>query len=357
MNIKIKEPTTTKNTILEYTKSIKVKLIVVLGTMLLLALSTLFDIFSGPGNYSLSEVISTLFNKKAISIQMEVVVWDLRLPIALMAVITGMMIALAGAQMQTILNNPLAGPFTLGISSAASFGAALGIVLGKGIPFVPVQHIVTVNAFIFASATSLILYFFAKLRGVTTETMVLTGIAMLFAFSALLSLLQYGATENELTQLTFWMMGSLGKATWGKIQLCAFILLVICLFFSTKVWHMTALRLGTEKAQTMGINVEKIRLQMLFCISILASVSVAFIGVVGFVGLVGPHISRMILGEDQRYFLPMSGLVGALMMSLTSILSKTLVPGVIFPIGIITSLIGIPFFISLILAHRKKNWA
>ncbi len=340
----------------EYTKSVKLKFVFIAGAVLLLGISIFFDVFSGPGNYSFLEVISTLFNRRAASIQMEVVVWDLRLPIALMAVVTGTMLSLAGAQMQTILNNPLADPFTLGISSAASFGAALGIVLGKGIPYVPVQHVVTINAFIFSFATSLLLYFFTKFRGVTAETMVLTGIAILFAFGALLSLLQYGATENELTQLTFWMMGSLGKATWGKIQLCALILFVLCPYFATKVWHMTALRLGNEKAQAMGVDVETLRLQMLFCISILASVSVAFIGVVGFVGLVGPHISRMLVGEYQRYFLPMSALVGALLMSLTSIVSKTLVPGVVFPIGIITSLIGIPFFISLILAHRNKNW-
>ena len=119
---------------------------------------------------------------------------------------------------------------------------------------------------------------------------------------------------------------------------------------------MTALRMGDERARTMGIHVERLRLQMLFCISVLASTSVAFIGTVGFVGLEGPHIARMVLGEDQRYFLPMAALVGGLLMSVTSILSKTIVPGVIFPIGIITSLVGIPFFLSLILANRKKRW-
>ena len=345
-----------KGLIEDYRHAVRIRGLILLLTLIALSASLVLDLGTGPGRYPLSEVVSTLFQRAAAPIQLSVVVWDLRFPIALMAVITGIMLALAGAQMQTILNNPLADPFTLGISSAASFGAALGIVLGRGVPFVPVQYLVTVNAFIFSFGTSLFLYMFTRLRGVTVETMVLTGIAMLFTFGALLSLLQYGATENDLAELTFWMMGSLGKATWGKIYLCTALLVVICPYFASKISPMTALRMGDERARTMGIHVERLRLQMLFFISVLASTSVAFIGTVGFVGLVGPHIARMVLGEDQRYFLPMAGLVGGLLMSLTSILSKTIVPGVIFPIGIITSLVGIPFFLSLILANRKKSW-
>ena len=345
-----------KGLIEDYRHAVRIRGFILLLTLIALAASLVLDLSSGPGRYPLREVVSTLFQREAAPIQLSVVVWDLRFPIALMAVITGIMLALAGAQMQTILNNPLADPFTLGISSAASFGAALGIVLGRGVPFVPVQYLVTVNAFIFSFGTSLFLYMFTRLRGVTVETMILTGIAMLFTFGALLSLLQYGAAENDLAELTFWMMGSLGKATWGKIMLCTALLGIVCPYFASKVSPMTALRMGDDRARTMGIHVERLRLQMLFFISVLASTSVAFIGTVGFVGLVGPHIARMVLGEDQRYFLPMAGLVGGLLMSLTSILSKTMVPGVIFPIGIITSLVGIPFFLSLILANRKKSW-
>ena len=345
-----------KRLVEDYRHTIKIRGLILLLTLLALSVSLVFDLATGPGRYPLREIVATLFQREAAPIQLSVIVWDLRFPIALMAIITGIMLALAGAQMQTILNNPLADPFTLGISSAASFGAALGIVLGRGVPFVPVQYLVSVNAFVFSFGTSLFLYMFTKFRGVTAETMILTGIAMLFTFGALLSLLQYGAAENDLAELTFWMMGSLGKASWEKISLCAALLVIICPYFASKMAPMTALRMGDEHARTMGIHVERLRLQMLFFISVLASTSVAFIGTVGFVGLVGPHIARMVLGEDQRYFLPMAALVGGLLMSLTSIISKTIVPGVIFPIGIITSLVGIPFFLSLILASRKKSW-
>ena len=313
------------------------------------------DVSLGPGDYPLRDVVATLLDRTAISIQMEVIVWDLRFPIAVMAILVGLMLGLSGAQMQTILNNPLADPFTLGISAAASFGAALGIVLGRGIPYVG-HYLVTANAFFFACAASLVLYFLAKMRGVTVETMILVGIALLFAFNSLLALLQYAADETQLQQLVFWMMGSLGRSNWNKVLIC-FVLLGLTLpFFAWKSWSMTALRLGDDKASSLGINVERLRLQTLIIVSLLSATAVAFIGVIGFVGLVGPHIARMLVGEDQRFFLPASMASGALLMSLTSIVSKMLVPGVIFPIGIITSLIGIPFFISIIMSVRRHNW-
>lgn len=338
-----------------YLKSVRKKVIWITIFLVIMTASFLCDISDGSGRYPLADVIATLMDKDAISIQMEVVIWDYRLPIAIMAILIGAMLALAGAQMQTILNNPLADPFTLGIASAASFGAALGIILGVGLPVEP-YLIISTNAFMFAFLTSLLLYGVTKLRGVTIETMVLVGIAMMFTFGALVSLLQYASNETQLQQLVFWTLGSLGKATWDKIAISAIILVLSSLFFACKVWPMTALRLGDEKARSMGINVGKLRLQMLLVISLLSSLAVSYVGVVAFVGLVGPHIARMIVGEDQRFFLVMSALAGATIMSLTSIVSKNIIDGAIFPIGIITSLIGIPFFVSLILSVRRHNW-
>ncbi len=343
------------NSGIKYLQSIRKKMVWIGVFLTVMVLSFLFDISDGSGRYPIADVIATIVDKNAISVQMEVVIWDYRMPIAIMAILIGAMLALAGAQMQTILNNPLADPFTLGIASAASFGAALGIIMGVGLPVEP-YLVISTNAFVFAFLTSLILYGITKLRGVTIETMVLVGIAMMFTFGALVSLLQYASNETQLQQLIFWTMGSLGKATWNKIAVCIVVLGVSCMFFATKVWSMTALRLGDEKARSMGINVGKLRLQMLLAVSLLSSLAVSYVGVVGFVGLVGPHIARMIVGEDQRYFLVMSALAGATIMSLTSIVSKNIIDGAIFPIGIITSLIGIPFFVSLILSVRRQNW-
>lgn len=327
-----------------------------LTALAILVFAALLDISWGPSSVSLSDVVATILDPAAAPVKLSVIVWDLRLPIAIMALLIGAMLGIAGAEMQTILNNPLADPFTLGISSAASFGAALAIVFQINlIPFAG-PFLVTANAFLLALSTAFILYAFTKMRGVTSETMVLVGIALMFTFNALLSLMQYAASEIQLAQIVFWMMGSLARSSWPKIAVCAALLAVALPYFMSRNWALTALRMGDDKAESLGVNVQRLRVEMLIIISLLAATAVSFVGTVAFVGLVGPHIARMVVGEDQRYFLPFSALAGALILSLTSILSKTINPGVIYPIGMITSLIGIPFFLSLILAVRRRSW-
>jgi iron complex transport system permease protein len=329
----------------------------VLGLVgLLLLCSLCVDVAIGPGGFSLGQVLSVLAEPDALGPQLRVIVWELRLPIALLAILVGAMLGAAGAEMQTILNNPLAEPFTLGISSAAAFGAALAIVLGVEVLPVGGEALVTINAFVFALATAWVLYLFARLRGATSETMVLIGIALLFTFNALLSLLQYTASDVQLMQIVFWMMGSLSRASWDKLAVCALVLALVLPYFLYRGWALTALRLGDERAASLGVDPRRLRLVVLFGVTLLAATAVSFVGTIAFVGLVGPHIARMTVGEDQRFFLPLSILVGALMMSLTSIASKSITPGVIYPVGIITSLIGIPFFVMLILSVRRRGW-
>ena len=151
-------------------------------------------------------------------------------------------------------------------------------------------------------------------------------------------------------------MGSLTKATWEKVGITALVVVVALPLFARHAWALTALRLGEDKAASFGVNVRYIRLETMLIVALLASIPVSFVGTIGFIGLVGPHIARMILGEDQRFFLPGSVLCGALLLSVTSIVSKSIVPGVVFPIGIITALVGVPFFFSLIISNMRKSW-
>jgi len=326
----------------------------------LMALATLIslsvDIATGPGAYPLFDVMKALVMPSEVSRVLEVVVWEIRLPVALMAIVVGASLAVAGAEMQTLLNNPLADPFTLGISSAASFGAALAIVLGFGVLPVAGTLLLTGNAFVLAMLASLMIWALSRLRGVSVQTMVLMGIAIMFFFNALLGMLQYVASAESLQQLVFWSLGSLNKASWEKVGLATLALVITLPIFFRAQWRLTALRLGDIQAKAMGIDVGRLRLRMLLCCALLSATAVAFVGTIGFVGLVGPHIARLLVGEDQRVFLPMSALTGALMLSLTSILSKTLIPGILLPIGILTALIGLPFFVSLILRSRKEIW-
>ena len=318
--------------------------------------SVLFDLALGPASYRPVDVLRALVSPAAVPDQLRVVLWEIRMPVALMAVAVGAALSLAGAQMQTILNNPLASPFTLGISAAASFGAALGLAFGVKLLPVAVDYIVPLNAFVMALVSAMLIHLLSTRRGVTAETIVLLGIALVFTFNAMLALVQYLATEQAVAAVVFWTMGSLTKATWPKLAIVSAAILIMLPIFARRVWQLTALRLGDDKAASFGIDVPRLRFQTLIMVSLLAAFPVAFVGVIGFVGLVGPHIARMLVGEDQRFFLPASVLTGALMLSASSVVSKTIVPGAIFPIGVVTSLVGVPFFISLILRGKRNTW-
>jgi iron complex transport system permease protein len=340
----------------EYRARTRQKIAILFGLAAALLLSFAVDLAWGPARYGLDQVFLALFSPDTVSAQVRTVVWDIRMPVAIMAIVVGAALSVAGAQMQTILANPLASPFTLGISAAASFGAALGIV--TAVPLIPVAAglVIPVNAFLMALVATLFIHFVSQARGVTVQTVVLLGIALVFTFNALLAFVQYLASEQALSQVVFWTMGSLTKATWPKIWTTLAILLIALPLFARNAWALTAIRLGEDKAASFGVNVRYIRLETMLIISLLAAVPVSFVGTIGFVGLVGPHMARMILGEDQRFFLPGSVLAGALLLSVTSIVSKSIIPGVVFPIGIITALVGVPFFISLILSNVRRSW-
>ncbi|CAM3562753.1 iron ABC transporter permease [Rahnella bruchi] len=335
-----------------YQNIVRRRLLIMLVLVLAIVVSLVIDFIMGPSGLSLSTLWKTLFDAAAADPGTRVIVWDIRLPYALMAVTVGMSLGLAGAEMQTILNNPLASPFTLGVSSAAAFGAALAIVLGIGIPGIPDQWFISANAFIFALLAALMLDGITRWTRVASSGVVLFGIALVFTFNALVSLMQFIATEDTLQGLVFWTMGSLARASWVKLGVMLLAFLILLPWSMMSAWKLTALRLGEDRAVSFGIDVRRLRLGTLLRISILSALAVAFVGPIGFIGLVAPHIARLMFGEDHRFYLPASALIGALVLSMASVASKNLVPGVIIPVGIVTSLVGVPFFLSIILRHR-----
>ncbi|WP_339775144.1 iron ABC transporter permease [uncultured Thalassospira sp.] len=339
-----------------YRKSVRRRVWLLAGLGMLLFISICLDLSLGPARFALADVIRAVITPSDVSDQLAVVIWDIRMPIAAMAVVVGAALAIAGAQMQTILNNPLASPFTLGISAAASFGAALVLAFGVSVLPVASAFMVPLNAFFMAMLAALLIHVLSMRQGVSVQTIVLLGIALVFSFNALLALVQFLASAEALSAVVFWTMGSLTKATWPKFFVTSGLLIVILPFFVRRAWALTAMRLGDDKAASFGVNVGRLRLETLLLVSLLSAIPVAFVGTIGFVGLVGPHIARLMIGEDQRFFLPASALSGALLLSVSSVASKMVIPGAILPIGIVTSLVGIPFFISLILSNSKKSW-
>ncbi|HBM57925.1 MAG TPA: iron ABC transporter permease [Citreicella sp.] len=310
--------------------------------------SVLLDLVSGPSGLPLGQVLATLSGAE-VPRAAEVIVWQVRLPVAVMALLVGACLSLSGAEMQTVLDNPLAEPFTLGISAAAALGAGVAIVLGLALPGLPALWAVSGNAFLFALLALGLLQLASALRGGGSEVVILLGIAVNFTAAALLALVQFVASPDALQQLVFWTMGSLVNARWEGIAVLAAVL-ALCLPFSLAAsWRLTALRLGAEQAQGFGLDVAHLRRWTLVRVSLLAAASVSMVGVVGFVGLAGPHIARMAVGEDHRFLLPASLFTGALLMSLASVASKLLVPGILLPVGIVTSLVGLPVFFALVL--------
>jgi len=336
-----------------YRRFVQFRRLALVGLGIAVVLSLALDITIGPSHFPLRDVFAGLWDTSTLSAAQTVILWDIRLPYAVMAVLVGGSLGLAGAEIQTALHNPLASPFTLGMSAAATFGAALAIVLGLSLFGLGEIYAVTLFAFLSASGAALLILALSRSFGASVETVVLFGIALLFTFEALVWLLQFIADSDALQEIVFWTMGSLSRANWEKIAVVAAVLALSLILSLRQVWAMSALCGGEDQARSLGVPVERLRLAVLLRASLLSATAMAFVGAIGFVGLVGPHIARLLLGEDHRYFLPGSALAGALMLSLASSLSKGLIPGVVLPIGIVTALVGVPMFVTLILSRRK----
>lgn len=317
--------------------------------------SLMLDVATGPSLLALGDVVRTLLAPAAADSMTRAIVMDMRLPIALMALVVGAALGVGGGQMQTLLDNPLASPFTLGLAAAAGFGAALALVSGGfGLP--PLVAI-PIGAFVFCMLAASLLFGLALMRHVNSQTIILAGIALLFLFQSLLSLLQFLASPELNQQIIFWLFGSLMRTTWPMLWITAGVTLVCALLLHRDAWQLTCLRLGEARARSLGVNVTRLRLKTLVLVALMTATAISFVGVIGFIGLVAPHVARMQVGEDQRFLIPQSALCGALMLSVASVLSKSIVPGALFPIGIVTALIGVPFMIWLILGNRKRHRA
>ncbi|PAU88395.1 iron ABC transporter permease [Pseudomonas sp. WN033] len=326
-----------------------------LGLLLtLLLVSLVQDLATGPAGLGWWDVLRAVLAPEPMDAATQVIIFDIRLPYALMAVVVGAALGLAGAEMQTVLNNPLASPFTLGIGAAATLGASLVIVLNVSLFGLGPQLMLPLAAFIGAALSCGLLLLVARALGTAVHTLVLFGIALLFGLNALVGTLQFIADADALQQIVFWTLGSLARADLPKVALVALVLALCLAMAMAQAWQLTTLRAGEEQARSLGIRVGRLRTLALLRVSLLTGVSTAFVGEIGFIGLVGPHIARLLLGEDHRFFLPASALSGALLLSLSSIVSRALLPGVVLPVGLVTAMVGVPLFIGLILSRSRS---
>jgi len=321
----------------------------------LLAAYFILDIMTGPSMIDASSVIYALLEWVGLPFQVDastqVIVSNLRLPIALMAIFVGGSLGMGGAEMQTLLNNSMASPYTLGMAAAAGFGAALMLYTGSlGIDS---NLAVPIGAFVFCMISACFLFALASVRHIGSGQLILAGIALLFLFQSLLSLVQFVSSPELSQQILFWLFGSLSKATWTNLAITATVVMVSLFLLLQDSWKLTALKLGEERAKSLGVNIVKLRLKTLLIVAVMTATVTSFVGIIGFIGIVSPNIAKILVGEDQRFFLPLSFLIGAFLLSTASVLSKVIVPGALFPIGIVTAIIGVPFFFWLIIAKRR----
>ena len=324
--------------------------LIVLGATLLV--TVLLSLRAGSYETPIAELIKGLFGLSDDK-KINLVVQNNRLPRILTAILAGGGLGLAGCILQAVLRNPLASSSTLGVSQGATFGAAFAIVVlglgatdGIGIPLC---------AFLGSIAVALVILGLSKFRQVSPEGIVLAGVAISSMFTGATTLIQYFADEVELSTLVFWTFGDLGSTGWEDLGGMAAMVALLCVYCFLHRWDYNALLSGEETAISLGVNVKRLTLMGLMLCCLCSSVVVSNVGLISFIGLVAPHIVRMVVGNNHVYLIPGSILGGATLLLLGDLFARTVISPVILPIGAITSFLGGPLFLYLLFKGGKKQ--
>ena len=342
-----------------YQKYIRRKWLVLIIMLILTAAAGLASLMAGSAGLSLKEVVLAIFKQG--TKQTNTIVWNVRMPRIAAAMAVGVALAMCGCIMQNVLRNPLASASTLGVSQGASFGAALSIILlgagsqvntGSGTAAaltISNPALVTACAFIGGMITTLIILGLSRLRGVTPSVMVLAGVAISSMFSGGTTLVQYFADDVMVATVVHWTFGNLGRAGWNEIYLIGALAILAFLFFYYHRWNFNAMESGPHTAKSLGVPVDfLIPASMVIC-ALISSVSVAFVGCINFIGLIAAHIMRRFVGNDFRFLIPCTALCGAVLLLASDIACRVLVSPIVLPIGALTSFLGAPLFLWLIM--------
>ena len=324
------------------------------GLLALIAAVTL-ALFSGDTPIDPSTLLRALRSPgEAGSARLLSIVLRIRAPRIALAAVAGGSLGLAGALLQSILGNPLASPFTLGVSSAAGFGASLAIVAGRS--FLGNGLAIIGNAFGFAMAASLAVYVIAATLGASPLVIILAGMGLNFLFSSLTTLLYYFSSPDAVYRAVFWTAGSLSGASWNLVATLALALALALLTARRLLYDLSLIAEGERAASVVGVDVGKVRLVCLVIASLLAATTVSLVGVIGFIGLVAPHLCRLLGQDDPRALVPLSAAAGATLLVIADIAATRIVAPVILPIGAVTSILGVAFLFTLVITKRSKLW-
>ena len=351
------------NHIKELEKRNRRNAIVIFGLAVAVIAIAIACLFVGSSNMSFRDALDALLGGGT-DAQIRII-WKIRVPRVLAAIIAGAGLSVAGLVMQTTLNNAMASPSTLGVSNAAVFGANLSIIVfaggflstGNNIHSFDVganPYATSVLAFAFSTASILLILGLCTVRSFSPNVVVLSGMAIGSVWTAATTVLQFYATDVGLSAAVVWSFGDLGRATYRTDAIMFGVVLVGTVYFLLMSWKYNALLSGEATAKTMGVHVESLRFVSLLLASVITAACVSFLGIIGFVGIICPHVTKKLLGQDHRVTIPVSCLMGSLLLVLADTLSRSLGSGSALPVGAITSLLGAPFFIAIIFG-RKGN--
>jgi iron complex transport system permease protein len=358
--LETKQNTLTKEEVkIQYNKFIGRKIFFILFLLAAIILVAGISASSGSANLSIRETYSSILHRLFPAYfepgwLADVCIWNLRLPRIFMGTVAGFGLGVAGCVTQAILKNPLASPYTLGISSGAGFGASLALLTGAGI--VGGDYLVIGNAFLFALLCSFIILGLSNRKGATPETMILAGIAMMYLFAAMTTILQYFGEAEAVKEAVFWTVGDLDRASWPRVAIitgtlaCCFPLLMF------KSLDLNLMASGDETAASLGVNVKRTRIILMAVTTLLVACIVCFTGTIGFIGLVAPHLTRIAIGGDNRFVLPVSGLFGSLLLISADLVARRVLAPIILPVGAITAFMGAPLFLYMIMKRKREYW-
>lgn len=284
------------------------------------------------------------------------IIWNFRTPRTLFAIIAGISLAVAGAVMQSVMKNPLADPYTTGVSSGALFGVAIAMILGLTINGSYYGFAVIINAIVFSMIPIAVIVLMAPFFRKSPTSLVLSGVAVSYLFNSLTSLLMVSTDSTTLSHVYQWQVGTLYDLSWGVIPLpfaMMFIGLAIIIPLSGK---LNIMALDDKDAKSLGLDIEKLRILCLVILAMMTSVIISYVGIIGFVGLVIPHIVRILLGADNKYLLPAAGAFGAFFLLACDIIGRSLDVSAVIPVGVVTSFIGAPLFMYIIIRQKKNMW-
>jgi len=345
-----------------YAQYIKRKWLILLFLVLAVFAMSVISVNAGSSSIDVWEVIKTFFGLG--SEKASLVIWQIRMPRIIIAIIAGAGLSVAGCVMQNNLKNPLASPDTLGVSAGAAFGANLAIiVLGAGTILYTAgdavainnPYIVTICAFVCSMGAAMIILALGKIRGFSPEAIVLAGVALGSLFTAGTTLIQYFAPDVKIAAAIFWTFGDLGRVSWHETFIIIAVVVLAAIYFILKRWDYNAMDNGEETAKSLGVRTERTRFLGMLISSLVTSVTVSFVGMIGFIGLIGPHMMRRVIGTDHRFLIPASMLAGAAVLLISDTLARTIIKPVVLPVGAITSILGAPLFIYLLMKGMKES--